>query len=193
MKFSTVWKTFPRFFHAMEKYFPHCGKNGPFFHAMENVLAIFPHNGKTVLSWNSLSLCMRSSRVKTTKRYSAAFQRQVLDEIARGKFGSIHQAGQAYGLGMPTVYRWIRAQGREELLPKRIRIETMEERGELKESRKRIRELEAALANALMDRYLEQAFLEIACEKLQTTPEALKKKSGLTRSDVLGRKADKKP
>ena len=68
-----------------------------------------------------------------------------------------------------------------------------EERGELKESRKRIRELEAALANALMDRYLEQAFLEIACEKLQTTPEELKKKSGLTRSAVLGRKADKKP
>ena len=71
-------------------------------------------------------------------------------------------------------------------------IETMEERGELKESQKRIRELEAALANALMDRYLEQAFLEIACEKLQTTPEELKKKSGLTRSDVLGRKADAK-
>ena len=131
--------------------------------------------------------------MKTTKRYSAAFQRQVLDEIARGKFGSINQASQAYGLGTPTVYRWIRAQGREELLPKRIRIETMEERGELKESRKRIRELEAALADALMDRYLGDAFLEIACEKLKTTPEELKKKSGLTRSAVLGRKADKKP
>ena len=131
--------------------------------------------------------------MKATKRYSEAFKRQVLDEIARGKFGSIHQAGQAYGLGMPTVYRWIRAHGREELLPKRIRIETMEERGELKESQKRIRELEAALADALMDRYLGEAFLEIACEKLKTTPEELKKKSGLTRSAVLGRKADKKP
>jgi hypothetical protein len=61
------------------------------------------------------------------------------------------------------------------------------------ESQKRIRELEAALADALMDRYLGEAFLEIACEKLKTTPEDLKKKSGLTRSDVLGRKADKKP
>ena len=116
--------------------------------------------------------------MKTTKRYSEAFQRQVLDEIARGKFGSIHQASQAYGLGTPTISRWIREQGREDLLPKRIRIETMEERGELKESRKRIRELEAALADALMDRYLGEAFLEIACEKLQTTPEALKKRAG---------------
>ena len=131
--------------------------------------------------------------MKTAKRYSTAFRRQVLDEIARGQYGSIHQASQAYGLGTPTVYRWIRAQGRAELLPKRNRNETMEEPRELQESRKRIRELEAALANALMDRYLGEAFLEIACEKLQTTPEELKKKSGLTRSDVLGRKAGKKP
>ena len=131
--------------------------------------------------------------MKTAKRYSTAFRRQVLDEIARGQYGSIHQASQAYGLGTPTVYRWIRAQGRAELLPQRNRNETMEEPRELQESRKRIRELEAALADALMDRYLGEAFLEIACEKLQTTPEELKKKSGLTRSDVLGRKADKKP
>ena len=131
--------------------------------------------------------------MKTAKRYSTAFRRQVLDEIARGQYGSIHQASQAYGLGTPTVYRWIRAQGRAELLPQRNRNETMEEPRELQESRKRIRELEAALADALMDRYLGEAFLEIACEKLQTTPEELKKKSGLTRSDVLGRKAGKKP
>ena len=131
--------------------------------------------------------------MKTAKRYSTAFRRQVLDEIARGQYGSIHQASQAYGLGTPTVYRWIRAQGRAELLPQRNRNETMEEPRELQESRKRIRELEAALADALMDRYLGEAFLEIACEKLQTTPEELKKKSGLTRSAVLGRKADAKP
>jgi hypothetical protein len=37
IEFSTVWKTFSRFFHAMEQYFPHCGKTWPFF----------PHNGKT--------------------------------------------------------------------------------------------------------------------------------------------------
>ena len=84
--------------------------------------------------------------MKTTKRYSAAFQRQVLDEIARGQYGSIHQASQAYGLGTPTVYRWIRAQGREGLLPPKKRIETMKEPRELTETRQRIRELEAALA-----------------------------------------------
>ena len=66
-KFSTAWKTFSRFFHAMENIFPHCGKKSPnlprngktfsefstqwknfgrFFHAMEKLLGIFPHYGK---------------------------------------------------------------------------------------------------------------------------------------------------
>jgi hypothetical protein len=38
----------------MEKYFPHCGKTGPFFprngktvHTMEKLLPFFPHNGKS--------------------------------------------------------------------------------------------------------------------------------------------------
>ena len=131
--------------------------------------------------------------MKTTLRYSQAFKKQVVEEIAGGKFGSANQARRAYGIrGTNTVPRWLEEHGREDLLPKRIRIETMKERDELKESRKRIRALEAALADAHMDRCLGDAFLEIACEKLKTTPEELKKKSGLTLSDVLGRREPSK-
>lgn len=127
--------------------------------------------------------------MKSTLRYSQAFKKQVVEEIAAGKFGTAGQARKAYGIGGPdTVPRWLHQFGRTDLLPKRIRIETMKERDELKESRKRIRELEAALSDAHMDRCLEHAFLEIACEKLKTTPEDLKKKSGLTLSAVLGRR-----
>ena len=128
------------------------------------------------------------SEVKATIRYSQAFKKQVVEEIARGKFKSADQARKAYGIvGPDTVPRWLRQFGRTDLLPKRIRIETMQERDELKEARKRIRELEAALSDAHMDRCLGDAFLEIACEKLGTTPVELKKKSGLTLLDVLGR------
>jgi hypothetical protein len=42
---------------------------------------------------------------------------------------------------------------------------------ELREARKRIRELEAALANAHKDYCLESAFLDIACGKLGTSKE----------------------
>ena len=131
--------------------------------------------------------------VKATTRYSQAFKRQVVEEIARGKFNSAGQARKAYGIvGPDTVPRWLRQFGRTDLLPKRIRIETMQERDELKEARKRIRELEAALSDAHMDRCLGDAFLEIACEKLGTTPVELKKKSGLTLLDALGRRESAK-
>ena len=82
------------------------------------------------------------SKVKesTAIRYSEAFKRQVVDEIAQGKFTSPYKAQQAYGIrGQTTVTKWIRKYGRDDLLPKRIRVETMEEIDQLKEARRRIR------------------------------------------------------
>jgi hypothetical protein len=109
----------------------------------------------------------------------------VVEEIACGKFSSPYKAQQAYGIrGQMTVTKWVRKYGREDLLPKRIRIETMEEADHLKEARKRIKELEAALADAHIDQCLEHAFLEIACERLGTDLDDFKKKNGLTLSDV---------
>jgi len=123
--------------------------------------------------------------VRTAIRYSEAFKKQLVDEIARGKFTSPYMAQKAYGIrGQTTVTKWIRKYGREDLLPKRIRIETMEEVDQLKAARKRIKELEAALADAHIDHCLEHAFLEIACERLEVPMDDFKKKNGLTLSDV---------
>ena len=123
--------------------------------------------------------------MSTAIRYSEAFKKQVVDEIARGKFTSSYKAQKAYGIrGQMTVTKWIRKYGREDLLSKRIRIETMEEVDHLKAARKRIKELEAALADAHIDHCLEHAFLEIACERLDVPLDDFKKKNGLTLSDV---------
>lgn len=130
--------------------------------------------------------------MKKVIRYSEAFKKQVVDEIARGKFASPYAAQKAYGIrGQMTVTKWIRKYGREDLLPKRIRIETMEEIDQLKMARKRIRDLEAALADAHIDHCLEHAFLEIACERMGEDPDSFKKKHELTLSDVR-RKRDRK-
>ena len=121
----------------------------------------------------------------TAIRYSEAFKRQVVDEIAQDKFTSLYKAQQAYGIrGGDTLAKWVRKYGRDDLLPKRIRIETMEETDQLKEARKRIRELEAALADAHIDHCLEHAFLEVACERMGTDLTDFKKKNALTLSDV---------
>jgi transposase len=127
----------------------------------------------------------KGSKVNTAIRYSEAFKQQVVDEIAKGKFPSAYKAQVAYGIkGGETVTNWVRKYGRDDLLPKRIRIETMEEKDRLKEARQRIKELEAALADAHIDQCLEHAFLEIACERMDVEMNDFKKKNGLTLSDV---------
>jgi hypothetical protein len=61
------------------------------------------------------------------------------------------------------------------MLPKRIRVETMNETDKLKAACGRIREPEAALADAHMDYCFESAFFDMAREQLGTSTEYLKK------------------
>lgn len=123
--------------------------------------------------------------MSTAIRYSEAFKRQVVEEIARGRHTTIGAAQRAYGIrGSVTVPGWVRKYGREDLLPKRVRIETLKERDELKEARKRIRELEAAVADAHIDHCLEKAYLHVACERMGVDPDDFKKKNAMTLSEL---------
>jgi transposase-like protein len=122
---------------------------------------------------------------KETVIYSEAFKLQIIEEISQGKFASILQAQKAYGiLGTNTIKNWIKKYGKEKLLPKRVRVETMSDIDELKEAKKRIRDLEKALADSHMDYCLERAFLEIACEEMGTSREDLKKNNAIRLADV---------
>ena len=124
--------------------------------------------------------------VRTVIRYSEAFKRQVVGELERGKHASFERASRAYGIkGTMTVSKWVRKYGREDLLPKRVRIETMKERDELKEARKRIRELEAVVADAHIGNCLEKAYFHVACERMGVDPEDFKKKNAMTLSEQL--------
>ena len=115
--------------------------------------------------------------------YSEAFKRQVVFELEQGKHASLEAARRAYGSGgSTTVWRWARRYGRDDLLPKRVRVQTLKERDELAEARKRIRELEAAVADAHIDYCLEKSFLEIACERLGQDVGAFKKKHAMSES-----------
>jgi len=123
--------------------------------------------------------------VRTVNMYSEAFKRQVVGELGRGKHVSIETARRAYGIGgATTVTKWIRKYGREDLLPKRVRIETLKERNELAEARKRIRTLEAAVADAHIDYCLEKGFLQVACDRLGEDLDSFKKKHAITLSDM---------
>jgi transposase-like protein len=117
-------------------------------------------------------------KMKEVVRYSEAFKLRLVEEVAAGKYASLEEARRRNGIhGTGTLVKWIKKYGREDILPKRIKVETMREIDELKEARKRIGELEAALADAHMDYCLESAFLDIACKRLGTTTEELKKRT----------------
>ena len=100
-----------------------------------------------------------------TFRYSEAFKIQVVRELEEGKHRSCRAAREAYGIrGKGTVQRWVREYGKEHLLGKVIRVETADERSELKRLKDRVSELEGALVDAHLDLRLEKAWFELACE-----------------------------
>jgi transposase-like protein len=123
--------------------------------------------------------------MREVMRYSEAFKLRLVEDIAAGKYKSFDEARRRNGIrGASTVTKCIKRYGREDTLPKRVKVETMDEIDELKAARSRIRDLEAALADAHMDYYLESAFLDIACKRLGVSAEELKKKNVMTLAEA---------
>ncbi len=121
---------------------------------------------------------------KVVVRYSEAFKLEVVRQLEQGRFGSPFEAGQAYGVKGPnTVARWVRQYGKDHLLGRYVRVMKADEQSEVKALRKRVRELERALADAHLDLKLEEAYLELACEAAGVQDVAeFKKKHGMVRS-----------
>ena len=102
---------------------------------------------------------------KESLRYSEAFKLQVVSELESGKFSCIFEARKRYAIkGCGTVENWIRKYGKNHLLNKVVRVESIKERDQLKELKSEIRELKSALVDAHLDLRLERAWGELACE-----------------------------
>lgn len=97
-------------------------------------------------------------------RYSEAFKLQVIRQLEAGKYSSPYAASLAYGVSRGMAAYWARKYGKNHLLGKVVRVETPKEVSEVQELRKRVRQLEKALVDAEIDRRLEKAYVEIACE-----------------------------
>lgn len=104
--------------------------------------------------------------MRTTIRYSEAFKSQVLRELETGRFATIAEARRTYGIkGMATIESWALKYGMNHLIGKVVRVETPKVVSELKTLRKRVKDLEKALANERIDHLLGEAYLQIACER----------------------------
>lgn len=103
--------------------------------------------------------------VRDSIRYSEAFKLQVIRELESGRYTSLSEVSRAYGIkGAMTVNKWVRRYGKNRLLGKMVVVMKADEQAEVKELRKRVRELEKALADAHLDARLDDAYLHIACE-----------------------------
>lgn len=112
------------------------------------------------------------------RRYSEAFKLQVVRELESGKLRSISEANQRYGIpGSETVKGWIRKYGKEHLLPRMIRVETLNEKNRLRELKKENERLKKTLAETHMKAVLFESWFEVACEEFGVTDvEGFKKK-----------------
>jgi transposase-like protein len=119
--------------------------------------------------------------MRSTIRYSEGFKLQVLRELEMGRFAHRAAAARAYGIrGSGTIEYWARKYGKNHLLGKVIRVEKPEEINESRELRKRVRELEKALADAHLKQRFDEAYLSIACEAagIEDVEEFKKKNAG---------------
>ena len=112
----------------------------------------------------------------TTIRYSTAFKRQVVEELRTGKWSTVREARRAYGItGAETVSLWIRKYG-DPSMQRKVIVMCPDEQSELEKMRKRVRELEQALAQAKLDELVERSFYHVVCEENGIKdPEAYKK------------------
>jgi transposase len=120
---------------------------------------------------------------RTVYSYSTAFKRQVIEQLESGRFSSINEAKEHYGIrGDNTVNLWLRKYGRNHLCAKIVRVEMPDEKDQIRELKKQIKHLQQLLGRKEAENALSEAFLEIACDKLGEDVDEFKKKADSQRS-----------
>ena len=108
-------------------------------------------------------------------RYSKSFKMQLVREVETGK-SNAWAVQRKYDIkGANTVMRWVRQFGSSKY-GKLIRVEKASEVNEAVRVRGELRRVKEALADTHVALALEQAFLAVACEELDQSLEAFKKK-----------------
>lgn len=107
------------------------------------------------------------------KKYSTAFKKQVVWEYENG--ATLYELDKKYGItGRTTIKKWVQKYSRKGVRHKLMVIQTPEEQNENKELKKKIAQLEKAVAQLTLDKLMLESTLEVVEEELGELP----KKSG---------------
>jgi transposase-like protein len=120
---------------------------------------------------------------KSAIRYSEAFKMGVVRELEMNDLPFAH-VQRKYGItGCSTVQKWVRKYGNG-TRGKVIRVEKPEEISEIERLKRRLRQLETALADSNIDLAIERAYTKMACERagIEDVEEFKKKADGELRT-----------
>lgn len=123
-------------------------------------------------------------RQQVVIRYSNSFKQQVIKEVEGGRFSSLFEASEHYGIkGTVTIRNWLGKYGKSHLCRKVVRVEMPNEQDEIRRLKKEVKQLKQALGQTQAENVLNQAFLEMACDELGQQVDDFKKKAdtGLSR------------
>jgi transposase-like protein len=110
---------------------------------------------------------MKTKEQKTTIRYSISFKQMVVKEIEEGK--SIEEQRKKYDIrGGQTIQNWVKTFGKNHLLNKIVRVETMDERNRIKHLEEENKKLKLALADAYMAKECLEGLVKMADKEYQT-------------------------
>lgn len=118
-------------------------------------------------------------------RYSISFQQKVVREIEEEGL-HIEQVKRRYSIkGSVTVQKWVRKFGKDHLLKKVVRIETLDEKDRIKQLEQEIKKLKTALADSVLAQKCLEVVIDEANKEYRTD---LKKNFGDTPSADSGKK-----
>jgi len=102
---------------------------------------------------------------KVIRRYSESFKLKILDELTSGKLNK-YQLGKLYGIAPSTINEWIKKYNRKDLMNIRVTVNTKDEITRIKQLQKEIEQLKKLLLKKDMDQLVDDAYLEVAAQKL---------------------------
>ena len=112
---------------------------------------------------------------KVTVRYSDCFKLSIVEEIEKNGL-SIENCRRKYGIGgSTTIQKWLKKYGKNHLLNKIVRVETIDEIQELKALKKELRALKEAYAEISLENKVFKTYLEIYGEETGKSDEIKKK------------------
>lgn len=102
---------------------------------------------------------------RTVRRYSETFKLKILHELDTGKHTKC-DIYKIYGIGVGTLYGWIKKYSRFELLNTRVTIQTMEEKEKIKALEAQLKQLKELLVHKDLNNLTDRVYFEDAVRQL---------------------------